>query len=234
MIFDLDGCQKKIGYVFKDTMLLRRCFTHASYSHENGGDDNELLEFFGDAIIEFVVTEYLYKNSFGDEGKLTEYRKDLVSKTPLQRAMERLDLSQYVLLGHGLNLSSSHDEKLYSSVYEALVAGIYIDGGLKPAKDFIYRTLIDDYELRLAKKKVKPKAGKDAKSLLQEFVQKLKLGSISYESMSRKGPDHMPEFREAVLLNGKRLAEGKGKSRKAAQTEAAERALEKLKKQGGN
>jgi len=83
MIFDIEGVQSKIGYAFRDVMLLRKCFTHSSYAYENGGDDNELLEFFGDAIIEFITTEYLFKNASGDEGKLTEERKELVSKEPL-------------------------------------------------------------------------------------------------------------------------------------------------------
>ncbi len=230
MIFDLDECQQKIGYSFKDAMLLRRCFTHASYAKENNCENNELLEFFGDAIIEFVVTEYLYKNSYGDEGKLTEYRKDLVSKKPLLKAMEKLGLIPLVLLGNGLTRSVTHDEKLYSSVYEALVAGIYLDGGIKPAKKFITDTIIAEYERELTAKANKKKDSNNAKSELQEFVQKLKLGSISYASLSRTGPDHMPEFREAVELNGDRLAEGKGKSKQAAQTQAAEKALLKIKK----
>ncbi len=229
MIFDLDECQEKIGYKFKNPMLLRQCFTHASYASENNCDDNELLEFFGDSVIQLVVTEYLFKNSYGDEGKLTEYRKDMVSKKPLLRAMESLGLMPYVLIGRGLNKRTTHDEKLYSSVYEALVAGIYIDGGMKAAKKFITDTIIKDYENDLAVKNAKKTRGKNAKSELQEFVQKYKLGSISYEYMSKTGPDHMPEFREAVLLNNDRLAEGKGKTKQAAQIEAAEKALQKLK-----
>ncbi len=233
MIFDLDQCQKKIGYAFKNSMLLRQCFTHASYARENNCDDNELLEFFGDSVIQFVVTEYLFKTSYGDEGKLTEYRKDLVSRKPLHRIMEKLDLIPLVLLGRGLNLTATHEEKLYSSVYEALVAGIYIDGGIKVAKKFIMDTLISEYEIERAKKNAKKTKTQNYKSELQEYVQKLKLGSISYDFLSKTGPDHLPEFREAVLLNGDRLAEGKGKSRQAAQTQAAEKALQKLKKQGG-
>lgn len=233
MIFDLDECQEKIGYKFKNTMLLRQCFTHASYACENNCDNNELLEFFGDTVIQFVVTEYLFKNSYGDEGKLTEYRKELVSRKPLHKVMESLGLIPLVLLGRGLNVNSTHEEKLYSSVYEAIAAGIYLDGGMKAAKKFITDTLIKAYEKEQAAKAAKKVKGKNAKSELQEYVQKKKLGSVSYESMSKKGPDHMPEFREAVLLNNARLAEGKGKSRQAAQTEAAEKALQKLIKQGG-
>lgn len=234
MIFDLDECQKRLGYTFKNSMLLRQCFTHASYASENNCDNNELLEFFGDSVIQFVVTEYLYKKTYGDEGKLTEYRKDLVSKKPLHAVMKRLGLIPFVLLGKGLSVQATHEEKLYSSVYEAVVAGIYLDGGIKAAKNFISQTLLKEYEKqRAVKESKKQNKGKNAKSQLQELVQKKKLGSISYESMSKTGPDHMPEFREAVLLNGARIAEGKGKSRQSAQTEAADKALNKLLKQGG-
>ena len=97
-IFDIAECESVIGYSFKDKMLLRRCFTHASYAYENGGEDNELLEFFGDAIIEFVVTEHLYKNACGDEGVLTKKRANVVSKEPLLKAMDKLGLDRFILL----------------------------------------------------------------------------------------------------------------------------------------
>ena len=90
MIFDIAEIEEKIGYVFKDKMLLRKCFTHASYAHEHGTEDNELLEFFGDAIIEFVITEFLYNNSAGDEGKLTVKRANLVSREPLLAAIKEV------------------------------------------------------------------------------------------------------------------------------------------------
>ena len=232
MIFDIDGCEEKIGYSFKDKMLLRQCFTHSSYAYEHGVNDNELLEFFGDSIMEFVVTEYLYKHARGDEGKMTKIRADLVSKTPLLDIVKKMELNEYVLLGRGLEKFVNQDEKLFSSIYEALCAGIYIDGGMAVVKKFINNTLIADYEKKQAKK---PKENKkcDAKSQLQEYVQKNKLGSITYELLWKKGPDHMPEFRVAVLLNGTRLAEGTGQSKKLAQAMSAESALNKIKKQGG-
>ncbi len=232
MIFDIEGVQSKIGYAFRDVMLLRKCFTHSSYAYEHGGDDNELLEFFGDAIIEFVTTEYLFKNASGDEGKLTEERKELVSKEPLLRSVKKLGLTDYVLLGKGIDRTHT-DEKLFSSVYESLVAGIYIDGGLKEAKRFIADTIIKDYEAD-KKKKEKKKPNADYKSEYQEYVQKYKLGSVSYETLWKKGPDHLPEFRVAALLNGAKTAEGTGPNKKAAEREAAKKALDKLKKQGGN
>ena len=129
MIFDVAECEQRLGYRFNDKILLRQCFTHASYANENKSKDNERLEFFGDAILGLVVTEYLFKSDMSGEGKLTQERSKLVSKKPLQKVVEELGLSELILLGNGLNMHASHDEKLYSSLYEAVVAGIYLDGG---------------------------------------------------------------------------------------------------------
>jgi len=226
-IFDMPGCEEKLGYSFKDKMLLRRCFTHASYANEHGELDNELLEFFGDAIIQFVVTEYLYKNASGDEGKLTVERSSVVSKQPLLDSVIKLGLDDYVLLGRGLEKSAKQDEKLFSSIYEAVVAGIYLDGGISAVKSFISKTIINDYGVKV-KKRAKQKKDNGAKNQFQEYVQKKKLGSITYELLGKKGPDHSPEFRVAALLNGKKLSEGKGGSKKAAEAKAAEVALKKV------
>lgn len=229
MIFDIDGVEESIGYKFKDKMLLRQCFTHASYANEHGESDNELLEFFGDSIIEFVVTEYLFKNSYGNEGDLTKKRAELVSKDPLLKAVKKMGLHEFVLLGRGQGKAKNLDEKLFSSIYEAVVAGIYVDGGITAAKKFITQTIIADY-LAESKKKVKKTVEKDKKSEFQEYVQKNKLGSITYETLWKKGPDHLPEFRVAAMLNGSRVAEAVGPSKKQAETKAAGIALEKIRK----
>ena len=233
MIFDIYGCEEKIGYSFKNKMLLRQCFTHSSYANEHGEQDNELLEFFGDSILEFVVTEYLFKNTKGDEGRLTKERAEMVSKTPLLKSVLSLGLDKFVLLSRGLAENNKLEEKLYSSIYEALVAGIYLDGGLLAVKNFISRTLIADYEKNKNKKSQKKKPTEDFKSKLQEYVQKKKLGSIRYELLWKKGPDHMPKFRVAVLLNGARIAEGEGESKKGAEMVSADLAFQKITKQGG-
>ncbi len=233
-IFDIDECENRIGYKFNDKMLLRRCFTHSSYAYENGGEDNELLEFFGDAIIQFVVTEHLYKNAFGDEGKLTKKRAEVVSKEPLLKAVEKLKLIDFVLLGKGQERAKRTTDKLFSSIYEAVVAGIYLDGGLEKAKKFIKNTIIADFEVLSEKRKKDSQNAKaDAKNKFQEYVQKNKLGSISYELLWKKGPEHMPEFRVASTLNGTRIAEASASSKKMAEAISAELALNKLKKQGG-
>ncbi len=233
MIFDISGVESKIGYVFKDKMLLRKCFTHSSYANEHNTEDNELLEFFGDSVLEFVVTEYLYKNAKGDEGDLTKVRAEIVSKAPLLAMVRKLGLDEYLLLGNGHGRSSNSTDKMYSSIYETVVAGIYFDGGLKEAKKFIENTLIKEYFSSPKIKKSSPKMNEDYKSLLQEFVQKTKIGSIAYETLYKKGPDHKPEFKIAVLLNGGKIAEAKGGSKKEAEFEGAKKALSKLKKQGG-
>lgn len=238
MIFDIDECERRIGYKFKDKMLLRKCFTHTSYANEHKAEDNERLEFFGDSIIEFVVTEYLYKNSFGDEGVMTKERASIVSKDPLLKIVELLKLDEFILFGVGQEHSVNKTEKLFSSLYEALVAGIYIDGGIVQAKKFITNTLIKAYKKGIiGGDKKKEKVGGEAKSSLQEYVQARKLGTIAYEDLYKKGPDNRPEFRVAVTLNGSRLAEGVGSSKKQAQAKAAKKALESLiersKRKGG-
>ncbi len=235
MIFDIGGCEERIGYSFKNKLLLRQCFTHSSYANEHGENDNELLEFFGDSIMEFVITEYLYKNAKGDEGKLTKERADIVSKKPLLSLVLKLGLDKFVLLGKGLENNNRLEEKLYSSIYEAVVAGIYLDGGLVPAKNFIKNTLIKEYELVKKEKeqKAKKQVVSDYKSKLQEYIQKKKLGSIAYELLWKKGPDHKPTFRVAVTLNGARISEGEGASKKIAEMQAACSAFKKISKQDG-
>ncbi len=228
MIFNAHACEKIIGYEFKDKNLLKRCCTHSSYASESQNEDNDRLEFFGDSIIEFVVTEYLYKTLDKNSGRLTDERKEIVSKTPLLVATKKLGLDKFILLGKGLKKTVGKDEKLYSDVFEAIVAGIYLDGGIEQAKDFIYRTIIADYENNLSVN-IKANKGAQAKSLFQEHVQKNKLGEISYKLIERSGMEHCPQFTVALLLNGKVIAEGKGVNKKLAEASAAEFALNKLK-----
>lgn len=226
-IFDISGVEQKIGYVFKDKMLLRKAFTHASYAHEHNQEDNELLEFFGDSIMEYVVTEYLFNHAKGDEGDLTQKRAQIVSKNPLIDAVFNLGIADYMLMGNGQRKTAREDDKMFSSIYEALVAAIYLDGGLTPTKKFIKNTIIKDYEK--CQKSCPEKSVKAvAKSEFQEYVQKNKLGDIKYKLISKTGPDHSAEFTVSLILNGKELAKGKGFSKKGAEAQAASTALKKL------
>lgn len=226
-IFDINSVEQKIGYSFKDKMLLRKAFTHASYAHEHKQEDNEVLEFFGDAILDFIVTEFLYKNCKGDEGSLTKRRAELVARIPLTYAVEDLQLDKYMLMSSGQKKNARLEDKMFSSVYEALVAAIYLDGGMTATRKFVKNTLINKY-LKNKKSEFQEQTSAVVKTELQEYVQKYKLGTIKYVSLFKVGPDHKAEFGEAVFINGKKIAEGKGSSRKIAQSRAAQKALKKL------
>lgn len=226
-IFDVSGIESKIGYTFKDKGLLRTAFTHASYGHEHNQRDNERLEFFGDSVLQFVVTEYLCKKHKSDEGALTQMRAKIVSKYPLIEATQKLGITQDILMGKGTKKSARQDDKLYSSVYEALVAAIYLDGGMAKARKFIINTVIKNYQEQ--DKEIKTQGVKAiVKSQFQEYVQKNDLGIIEYNVLDQKGPSHNIEFTVGLFLNGKKLAEGKGFSKKSAEAQCAMLALKKL------
>ncbi len=231
MIFDVQAIEEIIGYSFQDKMLLRKCFTHASYAHEHKVESNEKLEFFGDAIIEFVVTEYLCTTQAGDEGVLTEKRKQIVSNDALLKIIKKLKLCDFLLQGIGQVKTKNYEAKKYASIFETLVAGIYIDGGLNQAKAFIKRTILANFEKQNVKK---IKNSSSYKKEIQEYVQRTKIGSISYTTLSQLGPAHLPEFKVGLVLNGCVFAEGKGASKKKAEESAAKKALAKLIKQEGN
>lgn len=230
MIFDL-SCEEIIGFRFRDKNMLRRCFTHSSYGHEhNDTPDNERLEFFGDSILGYCAAEYLYKNyPTLDEGGLTELKQKCVSRAPLSEAVKRMGLDKYILYGEGEKRSSDHVAAC-EDLFEALVAGIYLDedGGLDAAKKFIYDKLLIKAEIPKAENKPSDKKIKDFKSLLQEYVQKNKLGAITYPVKDRRGPDHSPTFISAVAIDGKEIASGEGKCKKDAEKIAAEKAYKIL------
>ena len=233
MIFVMYECEERLGYTFKDKTLLRTCFTHSSYSHEHGGKNNERLEFFGDSILGFIVTEYLFDKFPDDgEGQLTVYKQQIVSRKPLAEAIVRLGLNDYILYGEGERRNSpEHHEAACENLYEALVAGIYIDGGEDEAKKFIKRTLISYFkpgrvnyeETSAAEKKLT-----NFKGMLQEYVQKQKLGEIIYKETGKTGPQHNPVFSVSVYVNGKKLGSGQGKKKTEAEQAAASAAYLKL------
>lgn len=259
MIFLMYECEERIGYTFKDKTLLRTCFTHSSYSHEHGGKNNERLEFFGDSILGFITTEYLYgKNPDLGEGQLTVYKQQLVSRKPLAAAINKLGLNDYILYGVGeKNNTPEHHEAACENLYEALVAGIYLDGGLAEAANFIKRTLLASFRPSKSLKEANfdtlgaaDKSGKDGKNgkaeadkvgscgdktpvsnykgKLQEYVQKNKLGEIVYKEKSKSGPQHSPTFVVAVFVGGEEKGEGSGKKKSEAEQAAARVAILKF------
>jgi len=236
MIFVMYECEERLGYTFKDKTLLRTCFTHSSYSHEHGGKNNEILEFFGDAILEFVVTEYLFaKYPTESEGVLTAYRQQIVSRKPLADAIVRLGLNEYILFGEGERKSPpGHHEAACENLFEALVAGIYIDGGLEEAKNFIKRVLLSRFrpDKNGAKTEEIPAMPavktENYKGRLQEYVQKNKLGEIAYIEKSKTGPAHDPVFTVSAAVGGRELGTAAGRKKSDAEQAAAKIALDNL------
>lgn len=240
MIFDVSEVEERIGYVFKDKALLRQCFTHSSYANEHNEKSNERLEFFGDGIIKFIQTEYLYNTNDYDEGLLTSMRQIVendvffldVAKFKLKLVDDKNN-ETFMLLGEGLRRNAKYDEKLFSSLIESVVAGIYIDGGMREAKKFVKTYLIPDYDDYIKyEAELKKTNESNPKNELQEYVQKNKLGSIWYDQLAKCGPEHLPLFKVAAILNGTPIAEGTGENKKQAEKCAAKHALDKLKQDG--
>lgn len=216
-----------IGYSFTNKELLKNALTHSSYVNENRGEgvkDNERLEFFGDAIIEFHVSEYLF-NKFKDlpEGELTRIRAAMVCEAGLAVCAAEIRLGKRILLGKGEEKSGGRNRaSITSDAFEALVAAIYLDGGRAGAEKFINEHLIKCLENR--------QLFFDAKTRLQEMIQKESSNVLSYELLDEKGPVHDRVFTEAAYLNDKEIGRGSGHSKKEAQQQAALDAISRLKK----
>ena len=215
--------EEKLGYSFKDKSLLELALTHSSFANENKlKKNNERFEFLGDSVLGFVTAEYLFtefKNR--PEGEMTKLRAAVVCEKSLFKFAEQIDLGKYILLGRGEDSTGGRNRpSVVSDAFEAIIAAIYIDGGMEAVRPYI---------LRFIKDAVKREASfKDNKSLLQEEIQKVKGNTLTYEEVGEEGPDHDKTFIFKVSLNGEVIGEGKGKSKKEAEQNAAGSALEKI------
>ena len=219
----MEDFELKIGYDFKNIELLKTAFTHTSYANERKISSNEKLEFLGDAILEFVVSDYLYANYKKlKEGEMTKVRATVVCEESLHQVALKYHFDDLLYLGKGEKISGgNHKKAILADSVEAVIAAIYIDGGLEPAKKFIIENLKN--EIEVATKHV---GEKDYKTVLQEELQKNGDVKIEYIIIGESGPDHNKSFEAEVALNGKVLATGKGKSKKEAEMQAAKKALE--------
>ncbi len=223
----LSKLQERLGYVFHDESLLRAALMHSSYANENraaGCVSNERLEYLGDSILGFVVAEYLYRTyPERPEGEMTRMRAEMVCETSLAKAAESLHLGEALLLGVGEEKNGGRFRpSINADAMESVFAATYLDGGLDAARSLIAR-LIFPMDPNLGSKRT------DAKTELQELVQTRKGLTLSYHELEESGPDHDKRFTYEVLLNGRQLATGDGKSKKAAEQAAAAAALEQLK-----
>ena len=229
MLSKLLGCESQIGYQFKDKNLLIKAFTHASYTNENASaKDNERLEFLGDSVLGLVVAERLFLTvKEGDEGCLTRLKQRLVSKKPLSKSIIDAGLDKLIIMGKGEQKQFEGGRvSITENLFEAIVGAIYLDGGITPAKEFIFKML--DFDRVLSQTDDLSNNNSDHKTSLQHFVQKNKLGEIQYKEISVSGPPHNPTFTMAVIINDKVIATEQGQSHKKAEQRAAFKALQIL------
>ena len=219
--------QREIGYVFKKPELLREAMTHKSYAAEwNVKYDNQRLEFFGDAVVELVLTRYLY-NRYPElqEGDLTKIRSAVVNQDSLAKFARAIDLGKYMQFGQGeIDSHGSERESTISDAFEALAAAVYLDGGYDEAEKFILaiftREIPDPRDML---------STLNPKGILQEYIQAESGKHPTYQVLRVSGPQHEPSFEVAVFLDGEQLATGKAQNRKAAEQAAALAAVRLLK-----
>jgi len=218
--------QERIGYEFRDPSLLRSALVHASYVNESGIDgleDNERLEFVGDAVLEFIVSEYLYKKYPGEaEGTLTIMRSSIVGRKRCAAMAKQLELDEYVLVGKGEREAAGGVKRsILANTFEALIASLYFDGGLRAARRFVLKML----------KKCMPddlSGDENFKARLQAICQREGGVLPSYKLVSSEGPDHEKVFEVEVSIKGVPCGGGKGATKKEAQQQAARKALERV------
>ncbi len=219
----LRACEQALGYTFFDKPLIKNALTHSS-STSDKRLDNERLEFFGDAVLDLVVREYLYHNyPEHQEGDLTEAKSTVVCRASLAKAAKKMDLKSFLFLGRGIGKKRAVPDSLLADAYEAIVAAIYLDGGYRPAKNFILMTLRDEIPHAIDQAK-----SANFKSNLQRVLQHRKRPLPAYAVLGSSGPEHSRVFQVAVVVDGVELGRGSGPSKKAAEQQAARLALQTL------
>lgn len=217
-----DKLEEIIAYRFQDGRLLRRALTHSSYANEmkiNKYGDYERLEFLGDAVLELVSSDFLFKErQETTEGELTKLRASMVCEPALAYCAREFGLEKYILLGKGEEVTGGRNrDSIVSDVMEALIGAIYLDGGIEAASVFIHRFVLSDLENK--------QLFYDAKTILQELVQQGNEGGLRYVLVKEEGPDHDKTFAVEAYVGEKKVGQGIGHTKKAAQQQAAYQAL---------
>ena len=226
----LDSLEARLGYEFRDPELLAQALTHRSHRDADSGDaaphDNERLEFLGDAVVGFVVSDVLCRLLPAlREGKLSRIKANLVNARNLRRVAERLELGRYLRLGPGEEKTGGRQKQaLLANAVEAVVAALYRDGGMEPASRFVEEFLLRE----LRESSVEPLARADYKSALQEYLQARRLPAARYPTVEARGPEHRKTFTVELWVGERCLARGEGATKKAAEQQAARRALERI------
>ena len=223
--FVTEELEKKLGYSFRDKTLLETALSHSSYANENkalGLDSNERLEFLGDSVLGQIVATYLYlRYPKMPEGQMTRLRADLVCETSLHEVAQKLELGRYIKLGRGEEHTGGRErESILADAVEAVIAAMYLDGGIDVSKHFIDTYILAGFEAE------ETHSVTDYKTALQERVQRRAGQVLNYELVAQSGPDHRKTFTMRVTLNGKPIGEGNGRTKKEAEQNAAKSGLE--------
>ncbi|MCI6751951.1 ribonuclease III [Selenomonas bovis] len=226
---ELLALAQRLGVTFHDIGLLHTALIHTSYANEAQGRvaHNERLEFLGDAVLELASSTYLYTHfPTLPEGELTKTRASIVCSAALAKIAARLGLGEYLLLGHGEEMSGGRARTTnLEDAFEAVLGAIYLDQGWETARDYALRQLAPEFDQVRHGENLQ-----DYKTLLQELVQKTPGSTIAYELLEATGPDHAKHYRYAVVIDGKTCGEGEGSSKKEAEQQAARMALARQKK----
>lgn len=220
----MENFEVKIGYSFKNRTYLENALTHSSYANEHHICNNERLEFLGDSVLSLIVSENLFlRFSKDNEGDLSKIRASLVCEKGLFELAKKIGLQEYIKLGHGEELSGGRNRaSVVSDAFEALLAAIFLDSDFETAKKWLLSLMSE--ELETAGKK----PSSDYKTIIQEKTQKDGKGKVTYQLISESGPDHDKRFSVSVMVDGKKIAEGIGSSKKEAEQNAAKKAMELL------
>lgn len=213
--------EKNLGYTFKNKDLLKQALTHSSYANETRTQSNERLEFLGDSVLSLIVSDHIYNRFNTPEGELTKLRAALVCETSLYEFSKELNIGEFMLLGKGEQQYKGNERpSILADAFEAVLAAIYLDGGMNPAKELVLRFVKEDLI------HIEKITFKDYKTKLQEVIQKNPEERLEYVLVDEQGPDHNKEFTVDIMLNSNVIATGKGRSKKAAEQSAASKALE--------
>ena len=227
--YTIKELEQRIGYQFHDISLLKRALTHSSFTNEqkiNRTGDYERLEFLGDAVLELTSSEFLFhEHPEVPEGELTKMRASMVCEPALAFCARDLELGKFIRLGKGEeNTGGRERDSIISDVMEAVTGAIYLDGGMEPARQFINRFILSDLENK--------RLFYDSKSNLQEVIQEKLKKEFWYELLEESGPEHNKVFKVSVHMEDEILGEGAGKTKKAAEQQAAYKALLLLRDRG--
>lgn len=221
---NLKEFQGKIRYYFNDKELLIEALSHSSYANEKrkGRNSNERLEFLGDSVLSIVVSQYLFEHfTHLPEGELTKIRASLVCEKSLYEFAKQIDLGEHILLGKGEENTGGRERvSILADAFEAVIAAVFLDGGLEAARRHILKFIPKDIDDR------KPVSFSDHKTILQEIIQKNPEEKVEYKLVGQSGPDHNKAFKVQVRLNSNVIGTGIGRSKKEAEQMAAKEALE--------